>query len=295
MIGNLSRDVVGRGPPRVGGGPYYAARALRLLGGRAALAVRCSRDDRAAFLPPLIALGLPVAWRATAETSTFSFRYEGERRLMSVEAVGEPWTPEDVRGWARDALGRADWVHAAPLLRSDFPAATLAELARGRRISFDGQGLVRRPEVGPLQLDAEFDPDVLRYVSILKLAEEEAQVLVGGLDEASLTGLGVAEVVVTLGSRGSVVLAGGRLEHVTARPVKGRVDPTGAGDAYRAGLVAALLRGLPPATAGRIASLASAYVVEQGGTIEHRYTIAEFVERYRSAFGVALPEAFAAN
>jgi len=254
VIGNLSRDVVGRGPPRVGGGPYYAARALRLLGRRAALAVRCSRDDRAAFLPPLIALGLPVAWRATAETSTFSFRYEGERRLMSVEAVGEPWTPEDVRGWARDALGRADWVHAAPLLRSDFPAATLAELARGRRISFDGQGLVRRPEVGPLQLDAEFDPDVLRYVSILKLAEEEAQVLVGDLDEASLTGLGVAEVVVTLGSRGSVVLAGGRLEHVTARPVKGRVDPTGAGDAFAAAYLAGRAGGQSPVASARRAT-----------------------------------------
>ena len=264
MIGNLSRDVVGRGPPRVGGGPYYAARALRLLGRRAALAVRCSRDDRAAFLPPLIALGLPVAWRATAETTTFSFHYEGERRLMQVEAVGEPWTPEDVRGWARDALGRADWVHAAPLLRSDFPAATLAELARGRRISFDGQGLVRRPEVGPLQLDAEFDPDVLRYVSILKLAEEEAQVLVGGLDEASLTGLGVAEVVVTLGSRGSVVLAGGRLEHMTARPVTGLVDPTGAGDAFAVAYLGSRAGGHAPASAARRATALVAALLAEG-------------------------------
>jgi sugar/nucleoside kinase (ribokinase family) len=145
-------------------------------------------------------------------------------------------------------------VHAAPLLRSDFPAATLAELARERRISFDGQGLVRRPEVGPLQLDAEFDPDVLRYVSILKLAEEEAQVLVGDLDEASLTGLGVAEVVVTLGSRGSIVLAGGRLEHVTARPVKGRVDPTGAGDAFAAAYLAGRAGGQSPVASARRAT-----------------------------------------
>jgi sugar/nucleoside kinase (ribokinase family) len=173
---------------------------------------------------------------------------------MRVEAVGDPWTVDDMRGWARDALGRADWVHAAPLLRSDFSPATLGELARGRRVSFDGQGLVRRPEVGPLRLDAEFDPDVLRNVSILKLAEEEARVLVGELDAASLAELGVAEVVVTLGSRGSLVLAGGRLERVPARPFKGRVDPTGAGDAFAAAYLAGRASGQSPVASARRAT-----------------------------------------
>ncbi|MDX6489237.1 MAG: hypothetical protein QOK13_1852, partial [Gaiellaceae bacterium] len=128
------------------------------------------------------------------------------------------------------------------------------ELARGRRVSFDGQGLVRRPEVGPLRLDAEFDPDVLRNVSILKLAEEEARVLVGELDAASLAELGVAEVVVTLGSRGSLVLAGGRLERVTARPFKGRVDPTGAGDAFAAAYLAGRASGQSPVASARRAT-----------------------------------------
>jgi sugar/nucleoside kinase (ribokinase family) len=254
VIGNLSRDIVGRAPPRIGGGPYYAARVLRLLSLRAALAVRCSRDDRAAFLPKLAALGIPVTWRACSTTTAFSFHYEGDMRSMRVEAVGDPWTPEDVRGWVRDAIGRSDWVHAAPLLRSDFPADTLAELARGRRVSFDGQGLVRRAEVGPLQLDAEYDPDVLRSVSILKLAEEEAQVLVGEVDEASLASLGVPEIVVTLGSRGSLVLADGRLERVAARPAKDQVDPTGAGDAFAAAYLAGRAGGQSPLASARRAT-----------------------------------------
>jgi adenosine kinase len=59
--------------------------------------------------------------------------------------------------------------------------------------------------------------------------------------------------------------------------------------------VAGLLRGLDPAQAGRIASLAAAYVVEQAGTIEHHYTLAEFGERYAGAFGEPLPAAFAAS
>lgn len=254
VIGNLSRDLVGRAPPRIGGGPFYAARALGLLGRRASLAVRCSREDRAAFLPKLAALGIPVTWRACSATTTFSFHYEGEQRLMRVDAVGDPWTPEEARGWVRDAIGRSDWVHAAPLLRSDFSVETLAELARGRRVSFDGQGLVRRPEVGPLRLDDEYDPELLRAVSILKLAEEEARVLVGEVDAASLASLGVPEVVVTLGSRGSLVLAGGRLEQVAARPATDRVDPTGAGDAFAAVYLAGRAGGQSPLASARRAT-----------------------------------------
>jgi adenosine kinase len=133
-----------------------------------------------------------------------------------------------------------------------------------------------------------------------------AWILIGNDYELELirqrTGRGIEQllelatmVVTTLGREGSrIESAAGRVE-IPPAPARREVDPTGAGDAYRAGLVAGLLRGLPPADAGRVASLASSYVVEQGGTIEHRYTIDEFAERYRLAFGAALPEAFAAN
>jgi sugar/nucleoside kinase (ribokinase family) len=184
---------------------------------------------------------------------------------MAVDAIGDAWTPDDVRGWARDAIGRCDWVHAAPLLRSDFPAETLAELARGRRLSFDGQGLVRRPEIGPLQLDAEFDPDVLASVSILKLAEEEAAILVGDLNAGSLASLGVAEVVVTLGSRGSLVLADGKLERVAARPVRGHVDPTGAGDAFAAAYLVGRSGGQSPSASARRATTVVAELLGRRG------------------------------
>ena len=115
-----------------------------------------------------------------------------------------------------------------------------------------------------------------------------------GRDAAGL--LELAEMVVTtLGREGSrIATADGAIE-VPAAPARREVDPTGAGDAYRSGLVAALLRGLEPAEAGRVASLAAAYVVEQAGTIEHRYSIGEFADRYRSAFGAPLPAAFAAS
>ena len=249
VVGNLSRDLIDGAPPRAGGAPFHAARALRVLGRPALVGAKCADTDRDSLLTPLVRLGLPVLWRGGSSTATFSFRYEGDRRVMEVKALGDPWTAADLHG-----LERADWVHVGALARSDFPAETLAVLARDRRLSFDGQGLVRPARTGPLELDADYDPEVLRHVSILKLAEEEAQTLVGEPDEDGLRSLGVPEVVVTLGSAGSLVLADGKLERVPAQAVGAEVDPTGAGDAFIVVYLASRSTGHAPAAAARRAT-----------------------------------------
>ena len=250
VVGNLSRDHVDGGPPRLGGGPYHAARGLRVLGRPARIVARCGNGDRRAFLRRLTSLGVPVHAVRGGSTAAFSIRYEGDERIMSIDELGDTWTPRDV---GRDALGDAVWVHVAPLARSDFPAETLARLAQGRRISLDGQGLVRVPRVGPLELDAEYDPEVLRYLAVLKLAEEEARVLLGETTPAALASLRVPEVLVTRGKVGSTLWAGGRLVDVPARPIED-VDPTGAGDAFAAGYLVGRSEGLAPAAAARRAT-----------------------------------------
>jgi sugar/nucleoside kinase (ribokinase family) len=251
VVGNLSRDLVDGSTPRAGGAPFHAARALRVLGHPALVVVKCAEADRRLLLRPLVRLGVPVLWRAGGSTAAFTFHYDGDLRQMVVDELGPSWKPADLVG-----LERARWVHVGGLARSDFPAETLAALARDRRrrVSFDGQGLVRPEQTGPLRLDAAYDPDVLRHVSVLKLAEEEAHVLVGGVDETSLRSLGVPEVVVTLGSRGSLVLADGRLERVAPVAVERKVDPTGAGDAFAAAYLVFRAREHRPASAARRAS-----------------------------------------
>src|ERR1700682_3526306 len=108
-------------------------------------------------------------------------------------------------------------------------------------------------------------------------------------DEKGL--LELAEIVVTtLGRNGSRIATRDQTVEVPAAPPIRESDPTGAGDAYRAGLVAGLLRGLDLDAAGRVASLAATYVIEQVGTIEHDYTPREFSERYNDAFGAPLPD-----
>jgi sugar/nucleoside kinase (ribokinase family) len=240
VIGHLSRDTIEGGAPRIGGGPYYAARALRALGRPARVIARCGAADRATFLPQVAAMGLPVTLVESAETAAFAIEYDGDRRTMRVDGVGDPWRPEDLAGV------RADCVHLAALLRSDFPPETLAAVARGRRVLLDAQGLVRRPDHGPLRLDADFDVDLLRHVSILKLSDEEAEVL------GDPAALGVPEVVVTYGSRGSAVIAGGTRTEVPAHPL--RADPTGAGDGFAAVYLASRCDGHAPAAAARRAT-----------------------------------------
>ncbi len=105
--------------------------------------------------------------------------------------------------------------------------------------------------------------------------------------------LDLAEIVVTtLGRQGSRIATRRQTLDIPAAPPVRESDPTGAGDAYRAGLVAGLLRGLELDAAGRVASLAATYAVEQVGTIEHGYSRAEFSRRYAEAFGTELPGKF---
>ena len=234
VVGSLALDLVDGAPPRPGGAVFYAAQALRLLGTPAKLLAKCAPSDRVELE------GLDVFWLPAAVTTTFSFSYDGDHRKMAVEQVGDPWRPEDVE----ERLPGVDWLHVGGLLRSDFPADTIAVLARGRTLSLDGQALVRAGRRGPLRLEGDVDPRILSAAQILTLSEEEADVL---------GGVAVPEIVVTLGSRGSILLAEGAEHRIEIDPIRD-VDPTGAGDAFAVGYLAARSGGAEPLAAARRAS-----------------------------------------
>ena len=250
LLGNLSRDLKPGLPPLAGGGPYHGARALRRLGVPARIVTRCAVADRDVLLPSLVRLGTPVRYVAGTQTATFEISYNGDLRRMLVDALGDEWRPGDV-----PVLPSTPWVHVAPLSRHEFPTETIAALARRCRVSFDGQGLVRAPEVGPLRLDDDYDRDLLRHVWVLKLAEEEAEVV--GDPHA----LGVREVIVTQGSRGATVYTRGNREHIHAHALD--VDPTGAGDAFATAYVVARNAGFDAVGAARRATAVVAAVLAE--------------------------------
>jgi adenosine kinase len=104
-----------------------------------------------------------------------------------------------------------------------------------------------------------------------------------GWTESDVTQLAEA-LIVTRGPDGSVIhTKAGPIEIPCAKP-KAVVDPTGCGDAYRAGLIHGLLHGLDWKTTGRIASLMGAIKIEALGTQNHKFTPAEFQQRLAAAF-----------
>ena len=248
VLGNVSIDVIDGGRPQVGGGPYHCGQGLRLLERRAHVVAKCAPEDRGLLVPPLASLGLQLTMVDAERTAAFGLHYEGELRTTELFAVGDPWSPDDLV-----PVGDAEWVHVAPLVQTDFPADTIEALAVGRKVSYDGQGLVRCAEVGPVRFDNRFDRDLLRHVTFLKLAEEEAGIVLRDVNERSIARLGVPEVVVTYGSRGSVVYTGGDATPVPCHPIHG-VDLTGCGDVFGVGYLAARSDGLGPVAAARRAT-----------------------------------------
>jgi adenosine kinase len=91
-------------------------------------------------------------------------------------------------------------------------------------------------------------------------------------------------LIVTLGGKGSHIYAEGKRYDIPVFPVAAVADPTGVGDAFRAGLLKGMASGFDWDLSGRIGSLAAAYVLEQHGTQNHHYTLAEFVARFRTEF-----------
>jgi len=92
-------------------------------------------------------------------------------------------------------------------------------------------------------------------------------------------------LIITLGKKGSYIFHNKKKYQIPAAKPKNESDPTGAGDAYRAGIIKGLLYELPPDIMGRIGALAAVYTVEKYGTQTHKYTINDFLKRYQENFG----------
>lgn len=104
-----------------------------------------------------------------------------------------------------------------------------------------------------------------------------------GLDLAGMLSR-VDNIVITRGKDGADIYADGKEFHIPTVPEQEIVDPTGVGDAFRGGFLAAYSRGWDWEICGQIGSLAAVYVLEKNGTQNHSYTREEFVARFREHF-----------
>ena len=95
----------------------------------------------------------------------------------------------------------------------------------------------------------------------------------------------VEALIITLGGQGSQIYSQGKCISIPAASPKAILDPTGCGDAYRAGLLYGLMNDLGWEVTGRVASLMGAIKIENNGTQNHSFDMDSFKERYRENFG----------
>ncbi len=141
----------------------------------------------------------------------------------------------------------------------------------------------------PSQQIVRMDPDDIRFgvLGCESLFVNDYEYLLlkkhTGLSEADILGK-VKYIVVTMGSKGARILAGGEEYFIPVFPVESITDPTGVGDAFRGGFLRGYMMDLDWQTCGQMGALAAAYCLEQRGTQNHSYTPEEFVQRYRTVF-----------
>jgi sugar/nucleoside kinase (ribokinase family) len=255
VVGHVTLDR--RGDALVpGGSAWYAARALAALGAAPRVVTAAGPD-----FPPDALAGIPTAVRDAAATTVFENVHGADgRRTQRVLAAAPPLSPADLP--PGEAWRRADALLLAPVLDELVPRAFL-DAIRAPVVGLGVQGLLRR--VGPTgavtQPRWEPAPDALDGVGIAFLGEDD---LVGQGDLVARLAARVAVVVLTHGPRGCEVWAAGRRAEVGVHPSR-EVDPTGAGDAFAAGFLRAVVGGADPVEAARLGAAAGSISVEGVG------------------------------
>lgn len=141
----------------------------------------------------------------------------------------------------------------------------------------------------PSQQTARMDGDTLRegisYCKYVAVNEYEWELICqkSGLTQDEVLSKGVT-LIITRGKNGADIYDNDRQHHIPVVKNVNPVDPTGTGDGFRAGLLRGLQKGWSWEIAGRMGALMAAYVLEETGTQNHRFTIHEFVARFRDNF-----------
>ncbi len=210
--------------------------------------------------------GIDVLAYPSKDTVFFENKYgiNKNERTQQVLGKSDPFTVSQME----DIDAR--YYHLGTLLSDDFTPELVKYLAGKGKVSMDVQGYlraVRGTQVVPVDwIDKE---DVLAYTDILKLNEDEMVVITGEKDPRSvarkIASWGVNEVVITFGSEGSLIYAGGRFYEIPAYPIRQSVDVTGCGDTYSTGYLYCRAQGMNYVESGKFAAAMCSIKIEQPG------------------------------
>lgn len=281
-IGHITLDkvVTPHGTTHMSGGTsYYFSKALQLMDVSYKLVTSLGKTEMA-VVDELHAGGTNVTAFTSAYSVYFENSYSGpnqDYRTQRVLQKADAFTIEQLQDI------EADIFHLGPLLADDISLEVIKHLAGKGQISLDAQGYLR--EVRNYEVHAIDWPqkqEALQYVSILKANEYELEVLTGETDIKAgaliLAGWGVKEIVITLGSMGSVIYANGIFYNIPAYPPLSVTDATGCGDTYMAGYLFKRVKGADIQQAGEFAAaMASIKIAHSGAFTGTEADVLDFI------------------
>ena len=250
-----------------GGTSYYFSHGIRhLKDTRNYKLITALAPSEYKAVEDLRAKGIQVEVLPSRKTVYFENIY-GENqddRKQRVLAKADPFTVEELKD------EEAKFFHLGSLLSDDFSLDVVKLLSGKGKLAVDAQGYLREgrgEQVYPT--DWKDKREALKYIDILKVNEHEAEVLTGFKDfkqaALQLAEWGVKEVLLTLGSLGSIIYAEGTFYKIPAYPAKNVVDATGCGDTYSMGYLYMRNKGASYEEAGCFAAALSTIKLEKSG------------------------------
>jgi sugar/nucleoside kinase (ribokinase family) len=248
-----------------GGTSYYFSNAIRNMHLNYLL-VTSLGDSEMQTVDALRSLGINI----NAYQSAWSVYFENiypenlDQRTQRVLHKADPFTTAQIKDV------EAKIFHLGPLLADDMSVGFIKDLSLRGRVSLDVQGFLRTVKNKSVELsDWREKKEILESIDILKANDEEMEVVTGCKEiragASLLAEWGVKEVVITLGSKGSIIYTDGTFYDIPVFVPHNIADTTGCGDTYMAGYLSQRVLGEKPQQAGEFASAMAALKIETHG------------------------------
>lgn len=252
-----------------GGTSFYVSHAVRNLSDIDYSLLTAIGTSEMQVADDLKAMGINVTVFPCAHSVYFENIY-GENqnnRTQRVLSKAAPFTVEQLKHV------EAKIFHLGALLNDDFSLDIVRYLSGKGLVSVDSQGYLREvKDTDVYAVDWKGKQDAMKYIHFLKANEHEMEVLTGYPDVSSaaqkLSEWGIKEVLITLGSMGSVLYDGTAFYPIPAYMPKEIVDATGCGDTYMAGYLYQRAKGVGIEDAGRFAAALSTLKIERSGPVQ---------------------------
>jgi sugar/nucleoside kinase (ribokinase family) len=248
-----------------GGTSIYFSNAIRNMDVNYCLVTALAQQEMS-IVAGLLVKGIVVKALPSTHTVYFENTYpeNQDHRTQRVLQKADPFTIEQL------ADVEAHIFHLGPLLADDMPVALIKNLSGRAMVSLDVQGYLREViNENVCAIDWKEKKEALQYITYLKANEHEMEVITGHKNVRTgakvLFDWGVKEVVITLGSMGSVIYDGYQFYDIPSYTPKNVVDVTGCGDTYMAGYLYQRIKNVPVQDAGEFAAAMATLKIESSG------------------------------